>query len=174
MGASSTFLVCFHHGAEHQGRRDGTTGRRGGPARGRDQDPRGEGRPAGTEGTAGPARATGRSRREASPVPGTRGLAPAADRSAEQPPQPSGARGAARLRPRRGVILDSSAVIAMLLREPGWEALTERVSQSPQPAIGAATLAETGAVLTARLGITGQTLLERFLVEANLSVIPFT
>jgi ribonuclease VapC len=72
------------------------------------------------------------------------------------------------------VILDSSAVIAMLLREPGWEALTERVSQSPQPAIGAATLAETGAVLTARLGITGQTLLERFLVEANLSVIPFT
>jgi ribonuclease VapC len=72
------------------------------------------------------------------------------------------------------VILDSSAVIAMLLREPGWEALTERVSQSPQPAIGAATLAETGAVSTARLGITGQTLLERFLVEANLSVIPFT
>lgn len=62
----------------------------------------------------------------------------------------------------------------MLLREPGWEALTERVSQSPQPAIGAATLAETGAVSTARLGITGQTLLERFLVEANLSVIPFT
>lgn len=72
------------------------------------------------------------------------------------------------------MILDSSAVIAMLLREPGWEALTDRMSQSAQPAIGAATLAETGAVLTARMGIAGHTLLERFLVEADLSVIPFT
>ena len=72
------------------------------------------------------------------------------------------------------MILDSSAVIAMLLREPGWEALVDHVSQSAQPAIGAATLAETGAVLTARMGIAGHTLLERFLVEANVCVIPLT
>jgi ribonuclease VapC len=71
------------------------------------------------------------------------------------------------------VILDSSAVVGMILREPGFESLVERLGDAARPAIGAPTLVETGIVLGARLGTPGRTLLARFLTEAGVSVVAF-
>jgi ribonuclease VapC len=72
------------------------------------------------------------------------------------------------------VIVDSSAVIAILLRETGWESLLDHLASAPTAGIGAPTLVETGIVLAARLGIPGKSLLARFIHEAELGVIPFT
>lgn len=71
------------------------------------------------------------------------------------------------------MILDSSAVIALLLAEPDHETLADRLAEANQAGIGAPTLTECGIVLGARLGALGQTLLGRFVQEAALTVIPF-
>jgi len=71
------------------------------------------------------------------------------------------------------VIVDSSAVIAVLLGEQGHERLVDRLADDRAPGIGAPTLAETGIVLTAKLGIAGRTLLARFVEEAGVTVVPF-
>lgn len=71
------------------------------------------------------------------------------------------------------MIVDSSAVVAILLRQPGYEPLLDRLSQAQAAGIGAPTLAEAGIVLAARLGVVGKTLLARFLQESALVVIPF-
>jgi ribonuclease VapC len=70
------------------------------------------------------------------------------------------------------VIVDSSAVVAILLREPDHETLLERLAEAETAAIGAPTLTECGIVLSARLGVQGKTLLARFVEEAGLTVIP--
>jgi ribonuclease VapC len=72
------------------------------------------------------------------------------------------------------VIVDSSAVVSILLRQAGHEALLDRLETGSEAGIGAPTVVETGIVLVARLGIVGKTLLARFLDEASLTVIRFT
>ncbi len=71
------------------------------------------------------------------------------------------------------MILDSSAVIAVLLAEPDYEAILDHLARASHVAIGAPTLTECGIVLSARLGPLGKTLLGRFVQEASLTVIPF-
>jgi len=71
------------------------------------------------------------------------------------------------------VIVDSSAVVAILLQEPGWEPLLDHIAADPAPAIGAPTLVESGIVLAARLGIPGKTLLARFVEESGMRPIAF-
>jgi ribonuclease VapC len=71
------------------------------------------------------------------------------------------------------VIVDSSAIVAIVLREPGWERLLEKLGAEDSCAIGAPTLAETGVVLTAKIGKKASTLLSRFLHETGAAVIPF-
>jgi ribonuclease VapC len=72
------------------------------------------------------------------------------------------------------VIVDSSAVVAVLLRQAGHEAVLDRLETGSVAGIGAPTVVETGIVLAARLGIVGKTLLARFLDEADLTILPFT
>ncbi len=72
------------------------------------------------------------------------------------------------------MIVDSSAVVAVLLREPGHEPLLEQLGAAARSGIGAPTAVESGIVLTARLGIPGKTLLARFIDEAGMAVIPVT
>ena len=72
------------------------------------------------------------------------------------------------------MIVDSSAVIAVLLRQPGHEALLDRLETAESAGIGTPTLVETGIVLVARIGIAGKSLLARFLDEAGVTVLPFT
>ena len=70
------------------------------------------------------------------------------------------------------MILDSSAIVAVLLKEPGYERLLERLAENPEPGVGAPTMVETGIVLSARLGASGQTLLGRFAQAYELVVLP--
>jgi ribonuclease VapC len=72
------------------------------------------------------------------------------------------------------VIVDSSVVVAILLREAGYEQLLQRLERDVGAAIGAPTLAETGIVLTAKLGTAGPSLLARFAQELDLVIIPFS
>ncbi len=71
------------------------------------------------------------------------------------------------------MIVDSSAVVAILLREPGHEELVGHLGATPGAGIGTPTLAEAGIVLAARLGPSGRSLLARFLEEAGLLAVPF-
>lgn len=71
------------------------------------------------------------------------------------------------------MILDGSVLVAVLLREPGWQALLGRIAADETAAVGAPTLAETGLVLTARLGRDARRLLSAFVREAGITVVPF-
>lgn len=71
------------------------------------------------------------------------------------------------------MILDTSAVIAIVMREPGYEDLLAAIAVDGSSAIGAATLAETAIVLSARLKSDARALLARFLSEASIAVVPF-
>lgn len=70
------------------------------------------------------------------------------------------------------MIVDSSAIIAVLLGEPGHEPLVDLLADAGSVAAGGPTLAETGMVLVSRLGVAGKTLLARFVQETELDVVP--
>jgi ribonuclease VapC len=70
------------------------------------------------------------------------------------------------------MILDTSAVVAIVMKEPGYEELLQRMASS-DPAIGTATLAETAIVLFAQLQRDARSLLARFLSEASIAIVPF-
>jgi len=72
------------------------------------------------------------------------------------------------------MILDASAILAMILAEPGSQDLIRRVGESPVVAVGAPTLVETAMVLSSRLQRDPRPLLNEFLREAEVEVIPFT
>jgi ribonuclease VapC len=72
------------------------------------------------------------------------------------------------------VILDSSVVIAILLKQPGYERLRDRLAAAEWAGIGTPTVVESSLVLCARLGRVGKTLLARFLEEAEIQIVAFT
>jgi ribonuclease VapC len=72
------------------------------------------------------------------------------------------------------VILDSSAVVAVALQEPGHERVLAAMSAASALGIGAPTLVETTIVLTARLGRDARGLASRLILEADVAVVPFT
>ena len=71
------------------------------------------------------------------------------------------------------MIVDSSVLVAIVLSQPGFEVLVERLAAEEEAGIGAPTLAETGLVLTARLGRDARHLLTALVRELGLAVIPF-
>jgi ribonuclease VapC len=72
------------------------------------------------------------------------------------------------------VIIDGSAVIAILLKEPGYERVRDGLAASQNAGIGAPTVVESSLVLCSRLGHAGKTLLARFLQEAEIEIAEFT
>jgi hypothetical protein len=72
------------------------------------------------------------------------------------------------------VTVDSSDIIAILLKEPGYERLRDGLAVAEQTSIGAPTVVESSMVLCARLGRAGKTLLARFLEEAEIEVVELT
>ncbi len=72
------------------------------------------------------------------------------------------------------MILDSSAVIAIVFQEQGYERLVYQLTSAEEVGIGAPTLVECGIVLSARLNQDARGLLARFLEEAGVTVVPFT
>lgn len=71
------------------------------------------------------------------------------------------------------MIIDASALVALVLREDGWEPLAEHLAATPRVGVGAPTLAETGIVLTSRLGETAPMLLGRIVSDADITIVPF-
>ncbi|MGQ0816104.1 MAG: type II toxin-antitoxin system VapC family toxin [Gemmatimonadota bacterium] len=72
------------------------------------------------------------------------------------------------------MVLDSSAVVAMLLSEPAADRLAAEVEAASDRRISAATLAECGIVLQVRRGDTGAYQLDQFIARANVRVEPVT
>lgn len=71
------------------------------------------------------------------------------------------------------MVLDSSAIISVLLKEPGFLDFIAQMDKAPQLGVGAPTLAETALVLSSRLGQDARPLLSRFLDLSGVEVIPF-
>ena len=71
------------------------------------------------------------------------------------------------------MILDTSAIVAIAFQEPGYEALTHKLAEASNVAIGVPTLTETAIVLSARLGQDARGLITRFLSEVSVQTIPF-
>lgn len=72
------------------------------------------------------------------------------------------------------MILDSSALIAVLLGEPCSERAIERIAESGIVAVGAPTLVESALVLSHRLKRDARPLINAFVQEAELEIIPFS
>jgi len=66
------------------------------------------------------------------------------------------------------VILDSSAIVALLLNEPGRDELREKIEAAEPVGVGAPTLVETGIVLQRRARHSG--LLDGFLARSAVVV----
>jgi ribonuclease VapC len=70
------------------------------------------------------------------------------------------------------VIVDSSAVVAVLLKEPDHKRLRDQLAAAQQVRL-AAQPSSSSMVLCSRLGHAGKTLLARFLQEAEIEVVEF-
>jgi len=71
------------------------------------------------------------------------------------------------------VILDTSAILAILFREPEWDRLIGALEGAASIACGAPTLAETGIVLGHRQGFASGKL-QRFVQEFGVRSVPFS
>jgi ribonuclease VapC len=75
------------------------------------------------------------------------------------------------------LILDSSAVVAVICREPGYEELLRKIALARTVAIGAPTVAETQMMVEIKLGTRrgrdGAALVDQFLAEIQAVVVPF-
>jgi len=72
------------------------------------------------------------------------------------------------------MIIDASALVAIVIRETGHELLTAALANSDFNRIGAPTLLETGIVLEARSGARGRTSLARLVDESQIETVPFS
>jgi ribonuclease VapC len=72
------------------------------------------------------------------------------------------------------MILDSSALIAVIMAEPGGEELLAKIRAAAPAGIGAPAVVETAMVLSRRLGGDPVPLLTELLEELDVEVIPFT
>jgi ribonuclease VapC len=72
------------------------------------------------------------------------------------------------------VVVDTSAVLAILLGEPGSEALTEAAGRAAELYISAASYLEAATVLDRRSGIEAREMLDAFLAEFDIRVEPVT
>ena len=71
------------------------------------------------------------------------------------------------------MIIDTSAIVAILFREPGWERLLDKLTTAPEPAVGVPTLTEAAIVISARTRHDGRALVARFLMEGSIAAVPF-
>lgn len=71
------------------------------------------------------------------------------------------------------MIVDTSALLAIVFQEPGHDRLIDELLAADAVAAGTPTLAETGIVLSARLGEDAHGLVERLLDEFGIQEIPF-
>ncbi|MGO9257806.1 MAG: type II toxin-antitoxin system VapC family toxin [Bryobacteraceae bacterium] len=71
------------------------------------------------------------------------------------------------------MVLDSSAIVAIHLREPGHDRLIEAIDDAEVVVVGVPTLLETAVVLTTRLGQDARPVLSAFLRRLEAEVVAF-
>ena len=72
------------------------------------------------------------------------------------------------------MILDASAILSVILADPDSGQILQQLSDAPILCVGAPTLVETAVVLSSRLRRDPRALLNEFLREAEVEVIPAT
>lgn len=72
------------------------------------------------------------------------------------------------------MVLDTSAIISILLQEPDSEQLVGCIGRSKIVIVGAPTVAEAAIVLSAKLKRDARPIVDGFLREAEVEVIPFS
>ena len=72
------------------------------------------------------------------------------------------------------MIIDTSAVMAILQREPEAGAFNRLLADLPHAAISAATLVELGMVSESRAGSAAAAEVEALIAKADIEIIPFT
>ena len=72
------------------------------------------------------------------------------------------------------MVLDTSAIVAIHLKEAGFEALIEKIDQASVVAVGVPTLLESELVLTSRLSQDARVVLLGSLKRMNAEIVPFT
>jgi uncharacterized protein with PIN domain len=71
------------------------------------------------------------------------------------------------------VIVDTSAVVSVLLRERGHEDLEEKMRGAGQVAIGAPTVVEAKVVMLRRQGVPGAEAVDDLLSTLGVEIVPF-
>jgi ribonuclease VapC len=72
------------------------------------------------------------------------------------------------------VILDSSAILALVFREKSAPEILARIFNADFAGVGSPTVVETGLVLTGRLKHDATHLLRRLFLELGIEIVPFT
>lgn len=72
------------------------------------------------------------------------------------------------------MIVDTSAAVAIILREPNFESLVRRLAMETEVGMGTPSLAECGVVLASRPHPDWRTLIDEFKVRFELEDIPFS
>jgi ribonuclease VapC len=72
------------------------------------------------------------------------------------------------------VIVDSSALLAILMKEPERDRLGHAMGLARQRRISAATLVEAAIAIETKTGAEGAADLDRLLADLNIQVVPFT
>lgn len=72
------------------------------------------------------------------------------------------------------MVIDTSALVAIILEEAEAARLTRAIADAYAPVVGAPTLVEATAVLLARLGSHGEAILDALLQRLRVEVVPMT
>ena len=72
------------------------------------------------------------------------------------------------------MVIDSSALVAILLREPEAGSFTAAIAGASTRLVGAPSLLETAMVMVGRLGPVGHALVERLIQTVAAEVVSFT
>ena len=72
------------------------------------------------------------------------------------------------------MVIDSSALIALLLAESETPAFIEAIAAAPRRLVGAPSYLETAIVMISRLGPEAREQLDRLLVVLRIEIVPFT
>lgn len=71
------------------------------------------------------------------------------------------------------MIVDASALVAIVFREPGFEAIVGKLERSSSTGVGTPTIVETGIVLTARLKQDARAIVAGLVHEFGIVEVPF-
>jgi len=72
------------------------------------------------------------------------------------------------------MVIDTSAVLAIFLREPERDVFARRIWAAPQPAISAVNYVETATVIASRRGASGEKWFDEFMLEERIEIAPVT